>query len=116
MSGMPAIADGGAVLFLGALLGFIGLVAFGVRQGTRLQKRQREAWAAMEHGESIEARVVKAADKIQMMAKALTYGRQQRGNLAEFWAVPKNFDDRGIPIARELFEAIARRAGREVPR
>jgi len=81
-----------------------------------LPARQRETWEAMEAGDSIEARVVKAADKIQMMIKAVAYGRQHRGNLEEFWRVPKNFDDRGIPFAREVFEAIASRAGREVPR
>ena len=83
---------------------------------TLLPPAQREVWRAMAAGESIEARVVKAADKIQMMIKALSYGRQRRGDLAEFWTVPKNFDDRGLAIAREVFEAIAARAGEAVPR
>jgi putative hydrolase of HD superfamily len=83
---------------------------------TLLPAPQRETWTAMERGESLEARIVKAADKIQMMIKALIYARQQRGDLAEFWAHPKNFDDRGVVIAREVFAAIAARAGREVPR
>jgi putative hydrolase of HD superfamily len=77
---------------------------------------QRADWRAMEAGEGIEARVVKAADKIQMMIKALIYERQQRGDLSEFWVNPKNFDDRGLPLAREVFDAIAARAGRSVPR
>jgi putative hydrolase of HD superfamily len=77
---------------------------------------QRADWRAMESGEGIEARVVKAADKIQMMIKALIYERQRRGDLSEFWVNPKNFDDRGLPLAREVFDAIAARAGRSVPR
>ena len=60
--------------------------------------------------------IVKAVDKIQMMIKALCYERQQRGELSEFWAHPKNFDDRGIPLAREVFDAICARAGRTSPR
>ncbi|MDQ3031843.1 MAG: HD family hydrolase [Myxococcota bacterium] len=83
---------------------------------TLLPAAQRAEWRAMEAGEVLEARVVKAADKIQMMIKALVYERQQRGQLAEFWAQPKNFDDRGVLIAREVFDAIAARAGRAVPR
>jgi putative hydrolases of HD superfamily len=77
---------------------------------------QREDWRAMEAQGSIEARLVKAADKIQMMIKALCYERQHRGHLDEFWAHPKNFDDRGVPVAREVFEAICARAMRAVPR
>jgi putative hydrolase of HD superfamily len=73
-------------------------------------------WEEMEAGASLEARIVKAADKIHMMLKALVYGRQQRGWLEEFWAQPKNFDDRGLPLAREVFEAICARAGRTLPR
>jgi putative hydrolase of HD superfamily len=76
----------------------------------------REVWEQMEEGASLEARIVKAADKIQMMIKALAYGRAHRGHLEEFWQNPKNFDDRGLPLAREVFEAIAARAGRGVPR
>lgn len=80
-----------------------------------LPPNQREEWREMEAGQSLEARVVKAADKIQMMIKVLVYERHQRGHLEEFWANPKNFDDRGVPLAREVFEAIATRAGRVVP-
>ncbi|HCF60513.1 MAG TPA: hypothetical protein DFS52_21265 [Myxococcales bacterium] len=62
------------------------------------------------------ARYGKAADKIQMMAKALIYERLHRGDVTEFWENPKNFDDRGLPIAREVFEVICARAGRQIPR
>lgn len=81
-----------------------------------LPPAQREVWHELEAGVSLEARVVKAADKIHMMIKALVYERQQRGWLEEFWLHPKNFDDRGVPVAREVFEVICTRAGRALPR
>ena len=60
-------------------------------------------WQEVERGESLEARIVKAADKIQMMAKATMYRRQGRGELSEFWENDRNFNDRGLQIAREVF-------------
>lgn len=68
-----------------------------------------EAWAEMEAGESLEARIVKAADKIQMMTKALVYGRQGRGDLTDFWAHGGNFKDRGLEVAKEIFAELRRR-------
>ena len=83
---------------------------------TLLPKRQREDWLELETGDSLESRIVKAADKIQMMLKALVYERQHRGALDEFWHNPRNFDARSLPIAEELFGAICARASRAVPR
>lgn len=80
-----------------------------------LPSAAREAWAEAELGESLEARVVKAADKAQMMIKALSYERQRRGQLDEFWANAANFDDRGVDVARELFAALAEAGGRKLP-
>lgn len=75
-----------------------------------LQPAHAECWREAEAGETLEARIVKAADKIQMMARALTYGRQRRGDLREFWANPANFRDRGLPLARAVFDALRARA------
>lgn len=80
-----------------------------------LPAEPRADWESQERGESIEAQLVGAADKIQMMIKVLAYERAHRGHLEEFWLNPRNFDDRGIPVAREIFAAIAARAGRAVP-
>jgi putative hydrolase of HD superfamily len=78
-----------------------------------LPPAQQEAWTEVERSDSLEARVVKAADKAQMMIKALSYERQHRGHLDEFWSNPKNLEDRGIEVVRELFDALgARRAPR----
>jgi putative hydrolase of HD superfamily len=69
------------------------------------------AWDEMQAGETLEARIVKAADKIHMMIKAMLYERRGRGQLDEFWQHPGNFDARGIDLAQEIFEVIRARAG-----
>lgn len=64
-------------------------------------------WEEFEAAETLEARIVRAADKIQMMAKVLRYEQEGRGNLTDFWLnVEFNENDWGIPIARELFKEI----------
>lgn len=83
---------------------------------TLLPARQLEVWTELERGDSTEASVVAAADKAQMMIKAMIYERQRRGDLQDFWANPKNFDDCGLTVARELFEAIGQAAGRQLPK
>ena len=67
------------------------------------------AWEEAEACETLEARIVKAADKIQMMTKALVYGRQGRGDLHEFWRNEKNFRDKGLGVAAEVFRELRRR-------
>jgi putative hydrolases of HD superfamily len=76
---------------------------------------ERGTWKESEEGVSLESRIVKAADKIQMMTKALLYERQHRGSLADFWDHPRNFDDKGIAPAREAFDLLLARAGRPRP-
>ncbi len=72
-------------------------------------------WKEAELAESLEAKIVRAADKLQMMIKVLSYERQQRGRLDEFWDNPKNFRDMGLPLAARIFERIVARAGRQRP-
>ncbi len=74
-----------------------------------LPEPQQRSWREAEDGTSLEARIVKAADKIQMMTKALVYGEQGRGDLHEFWANDKNFPDKGIELAREVFAVLRAR-------
>jgi putative hydrolase of HD superfamily len=71
-------------------------------------------WSEAERCESLEARIVKAADKLQMMIKASVYERQHRGKLDEFWDNPKNFRDMGLPLAERIFVRLRERAGRSV--
>ena len=74
-----------------------------------LPAEARASWAQAEAGETLEARLVKCADKIQMLAKALVYERQGRGELAEFWQHELTFADRGVPLVREIFDELRRR-------
>jgi putative hydrolase of HD superfamily len=75
-----------------------------------------DAWREAEQGTSIEARIVKAADKLQMMIKVLAYERQGRGWLGEFWENPGNFRDMGLGFAAHAYDRICERAGRTRPR
>lgn len=76
-----------------------------------LPEPQRAEWREAEDAASLEARVVKAADKIQMMTKALIYERQQRGDLDEFWANEGNFKHLGVGVAQEVFALLRSRRG-----
>ena len=63
-----------------------------------------------------KARVVRAADKLQMMIKVLVYESQHRGRLEEFWQNPKNFRDYDIQLARACFDRVCERSGNPKPR
>jgi putative hydrolase of HD superfamily len=63
-----------------------------------------------------EARLLRGVDKAQMMLKILSYEREHRGCLEEFWTNPKNFNDYGIAPVSDLFDAICAQAGRTRPR
>jgi putative hydrolase of HD superfamily len=67
-------------------------------------------WREAEAGNTLESRVVKAADKVQMLIKALVYEDQRRGRLDEFWQNSKNRRHMDLDGARELFAEIERRA------
>ncbi|MBX3198399.1 MAG: HD family hydrolase [Labilithrix sp.] len=75
-----------------------------------LPTAQHALWVEAEAGATLEARVVKAADKVQMLVKALTYEQQRRGRLDEFWTNTKNRRHMDLDFARELFEELARLA------
>jgi putative hydrolase of HD superfamily len=67
-------------------------------------------------GRTLEARLLRGLDKVQMMIKVLCYEREHRGYLEEFWKNPKNFADYDVDIVRTLFDAICARAGRTKPK
>ena len=77
-----------------------------------LPEPYRALWTEAEAKDSLEARIVKAADKVQMMAKLRVYERQHRGRLDEFWANPKNERAMGFPFVERVFREIRTRAGR----
>ncbi|MBK7579092.1 MAG: HD family hydrolase [Myxococcales bacterium] len=84
--------------------------------GELLPAALAESWRVAEAGQILEARVVKASDKLHMMIKALVYEGQKRGRLDEFWQNPKNFRDMDLPLASRVFDRICERAGRARPR
>lgn len=67
-------------------------------------------WDEAEACVSLEARVVKAADKLQMLVKALTYEEQGRARLDDFWRNPASRKDMGLELAKEVFAELDRRA------
>lgn len=72
-------------------------------------------WVESESAATIEARIVKAADKVQMMIKVLVYERWRGARLDDFWANPGNFRDMNLPEASAVYDAICARAERERP-
>ncbi len=66
-------------------------------------------WNEFEDAETLEGRIVKAADKLEMMHKILCYERSHNGSFDKFWDWDKNFPDHGIPEAREIFEEMKKR-------
>jgi putative hydrolase of HD superfamily len=62
-----------------------------------------------QQGTTLEARLVKACDKLQLMLKVAVYERWGTGALAEFWDNPENFPDCGIPAVEELFQELRAR-------
>jgi putative hydrolase of HD superfamily len=77
-----------------------------------LPPEEARLWSEADDGRTLEARVVKAADKLQMMLEALVYERAHRGDVTELWDNPKNFNDRGLEVAREIFAELRARSGR----
>lgn len=66
-------------------------------------------WRDAERGSSIEARIVKAADKLQMVVKALTYEQQRRGDVRELLDNARNRRHMDLDLAKELFAEVDRR-------
>jgi putative hydrolase of HD superfamily len=74
-----------------------------------LGERATALLAEYEHGESTEARLVRACDKLQMMIKVWVYERWGAGGLGEFWERPGNFPEPGFAAVDELFAELRRR-------
>jgi len=75
-----------------------------------LSPAQLALWKEAEKGETLEARIVKASDKVQMLIKALTYEQQRRGRLDEFWQSTKNRRHMDLDFARDIFTELERLA------
>ena len=74
-----------------------------------LPARMRELWKEYQIGETPEARLVKACDKLQMMIKVTLYERQGNEGVKRFWDNPTNFPDFGLPLIERLFTELRAR-------
>ncbi|RAL24819.1 oxetanocin [Lujinxingia litoralis] len=68
----------------------------------------RSAFQEYRQGQTLEARIVKVADRIQMLARALEYRHQKRGETSRFFDTSTSFDARGVHLAAEIFQALRR--------
>ncbi|HUQ01608.1 MAG TPA: HD family hydrolase [Kofleriaceae bacterium] len=77
----------------------------------------RTDWADAEHRGSVEADLVAAADKIQMLAQALRYERRGVAPQAfvTMWANPANLRAMHLAPIRALYASLFARAGRAMP-
>ncbi len=55
---------------------------------------------------SVEARIVKASDRIQMLAKALQYRAEHRGRVERFFADRSAYKDYGIPLVATIYDRL----------
>jgi len=74
-----------------------------------LPAETRALYEEYERGESAEARLVKACDKLQLMLKVSVYESWHQGALAEFWDHPDNFPDPGFAEVRAVFDELIAR-------
>lgn len=58
---------------------------------------------------TLEAQLVKAADRIQMLAKALQYHSEHRGRVERFFADRSTYDDFGIALVATIFDRLFER-------
>lgn len=72
-----------------------------VFEGVQIWIDAHDAYVA---AESPEARLVKAADKIQMLVRALQYEHQNRGDVARFFE--RDYPDFGFELVAEIFATI----------
>lgn len=65
-----------------------------------------EAYDSHADRTQLEARILKAADTIQMLAKSLQYRQQHRGDVSQFWDTKGPRQDFGIPLVRTVLDRL----------
>lgn len=82
-----------------------------------LPERAQALFAEYQAGETLEARLVKACDKLQLMIKVTVFESWGARGLAEFWENPDNFPAGDLEPVRQVFEDLRRRrqAGNHPP-
>lgn len=78
-----------------------------------LPMEMRLLWKEYQAGETREARLVKACDKLQMMLKVQVYESQGGAGLSRFWENPDNFPDGGFPLIEQIFRELRERRSRQ---
>jgi putative hydrolase of HD superfamily len=63
----------------------------------------------MHEKKSAEARLVEAAEELQIVFKALVYAKENRGDMSEYRKDIDKYDDLGVAPARALLDAIKQR-------
>ncbi|MCZ6677581.1 MAG: HD family hydrolase [Candidatus Poribacteria bacterium] len=77
-----------------------------------LQKKYLALWEEFEGGTSLEGKLVRAADKLELMIQVLEYEKIGYRSLDKFWINPwnhRNFDD--YPLIREIMDLLVERRG-----
>ena len=72
-----------------------------------LQQKYIQLWEEFEKGTSIEGKLVRAADKLELMIQVLEYEKIGYRSLDKFWTNPwnhRNFDD--SPLIREIMDLL----------
>lgn len=59
--------------------------------------------------QTLEARLVKVCDKLQLLLKVAMYERWGEGGLGEFWDNPENFPDGGFAVVSEIIADLRER-------
>ena len=75
-----------------------------------LQQKYTQLWAEFEEGASIEGKLVRAADKLELMIQVLEYEKIGYRSLDKFWTNPWNhrsFDD--FPLIQEIMDLLYQR-------
>ncbi len=75
-----------------------------------LGERASELLADYQEGASVEARFVKALDKLALMIKAVAYAEWKTGSLEEFWDNSENFPSAGFAPVDRLFALLRQRS------
>ena len=76
----------------------------------RLQQKYMQLWDEFEEGTSIEGKLVRAADKLELMIQVLEYEKIGYRSLDKFWTNPWNyrsFDD--SPLIQEIMDLLYQR-------
>lgn len=71
-----------------------------------LPEQTQDLFAEYQAGETREARLVKACDKLQLMIKVDVYESWGAGGLSEFWDNPENFPDEDLQPVRDVLEEL----------